>query len=115
FASYQRNVSRLEAALDDTFASGLINEFVTTRKDAPLLYGAFIQDLVSTETLPLTELDLKKWTKQHFYMGLIRTADSLIRQPRWYVSREVKDLLRKYITDDLINEAWNYLGKKREA
>ena len=79
FPSYQRNIHRLEDAIDNAVAVGLFGDLVGSQEHALSLHTAFIQCLAHMETLSPESAELDDWIKQHFTMGIIRLLDRCIR------------------------------------
>jgi hypothetical protein len=110
FPSYQRNIQRLEEALDGAFAVGLFDDLIGARENALTLYTAFVQSLVAMETQRLQNDDLNEWIKEHFTMGMVRLLDQLISCHSYSLPEDMRSRLDKKVSK-LRELAWTYCNR----
>jgi hypothetical protein len=110
FPSYQRNIHRLEDALDGAFAVGLFSDLIGTRENALTLHLAFLQSLTNMEGLNPQNSELDEWIKQHFLMGMVRLLDQCMGNRSCHFPKDLKANLLPKISG-LQEEAWNYIQK----
>ena len=99
FPSYQRNIHRLEEALDGAVAAGLFEDLVSDREYAVGLHCAFTQSLAHMEKLDPEKAKLEEWIKEHFIMGMVRLLECCIQRHKYTLSKKRRDQITQEIAD----------------
>ncbi len=111
FPSYQRNVHRLEDAIDSAVAVGLFEDLVGVQEHALSLHSAFLQSLAHMEMLSPDGAEVDEWIKEHFTMGMVRLLDHCIHLHSYTLPTELRLRIAQDISG-LRGKAWTYIYEK---
>lgn len=111
FPSYQRNIHRLEEAIDGAISVGLFEDIIGDIEHSVVLHNAFVQNLAEMETLDRETAEIDEWIKQHFTMGMVRLLDRCIQLHHYAFPKGSSDRITREI-EPLRKKAWTYLGQR---
>jgi hypothetical protein len=110
FPSYQRNVRRLEDAIEGAVSLGLFKDLVGHARRSVALHAAYIQSLSTMETIDPEGADIDDWIKEHFTMGTIRLLDCCIRHHPYSLPADLRERLRREISRNR-DQAYTYIDQ----